>query len=776
MLSRHVGPVTVRVRDRGFHATISLVTTGEASDTTAGHPASDQLWRLWSGSQRLWPDPTDGLPRIHRLKSATHWLTAFFTIVIMVFGASSGRPDESAVVSIAALSTGVVLLMVDTWPWARALALAVALGAVAVATSGGPTPANVLSVIFFNLVVSRTTRSLTVLLPAVAASYVVVMSLTDHDVSTAIDDSILALPPALGASVFLTSVVRNVERSDRLHEERIRIELAGSFDSAARAALETVHQLLHDRVLAALNSIISHAPAERTRLREYCGQVAHDIQGPPELLEGTATIRTVIDQARDAVPLEVSVQLAPDGADVALPSGTAAALHRAVGEALRNCARHAGVAVATVRVKTSGPVSSLTVSDTGRGFASQGVGWGIANSIAQPMARVGGGAHVDSRPGTGTTVTLTWPSPPPSTQPSRLRETYRETREAVGDVPVMSLIVTPLLLSNAYLAVRYSLGDTTAVPQLALALGATLATFALVRRLLRRGPTRETVVGITVVSALTVALGLFLAEPNEALTTYDSWCIGLAAVGPFVLAFYLPPTWWSIVLVPNVTLVILAARLEPTVEITDALGALNAALLPAYPLAGGAAVRAAERQLNREVTRLAEATRQLGRSQDHGGLQAQEQFLSARVAPWLLRVASGEVAIGEPEASETARLLAAEARDTLNLPGVLDDPMRDRLTAVRRAGTAVTLVPGDEDDGTRALGIRLLDRALDHASLLSSIVLYFAESGTTKLTTVPELPDHRLPSVLGCLEEAPHRVENDGLTTTIVVGRATEIA
>ena len=62
MLSRHVGPVTVRVRDRGFHATISLVTTGEASDTTAGHPASDQLWRLWSGSQRLWPDPTDGLP------------------------------------------------------------------------------------------------------------------------------------------------------------------------------------------------------------------------------------------------------------------------------------------------------------------------------------------------------------------------------------------------------------------------------------------------------------------------------------------------------------------------------------------------------------------------------------------------------------------------------------------------------------------------------------------------------------------------------------------
>lgn len=113
-----------------------------------------------------------------------------------------------------------------------------------------------------------------------------------------------------------------------------------------------------------------------------------------------------------------------------LPPRAATALERATREALRNSLRHADPGHrddadrpvhrhVTVRCGTT---VSVLVSDDGVGFDpgtglddgtgldGAGKGWGLRHSLFEPMEGCGGTAHVESRPGGGTRVELTWPA------------------------------------------------------------------------------------------------------------------------------------------------------------------------------------------------------------------------------------------------------------------------------------------------------------------------------------------------------------------------------
>lgn len=88
------------------------------------------------------------------------------------------------------------------------------------------------------------------------------------------------------------------------------------------------------------------------------------------------------------------------------------ALRGSVGEALRNVARHAGVHRATVSARRRGEMVTVLVSDTGVGFDPSRVPahcQGLARSVIERMASVGGRATVESEPGKGTDVRLEWP-------------------------------------------------------------------------------------------------------------------------------------------------------------------------------------------------------------------------------------------------------------------------------------------------------------------------------------------------------------------------------
>ncbi|MFJ9028116.1 sensor histidine kinase [Streptomyces sp. NPDC102274] len=88
------------------------------------------------------------------------------------------------------------------------------------------------------------------------------------------------------------------------------------------------------------------------------------------------------------------------------------ALRGSLGEALRNVSRHAGVNSATVTASREGDTVTVVISDDGAGFEVTRVPphcQGLARSVVERMAAVGGRATIDSRPGHGTAVRLEWP-------------------------------------------------------------------------------------------------------------------------------------------------------------------------------------------------------------------------------------------------------------------------------------------------------------------------------------------------------------------------------
>ena len=98
---------------------------------------------------------------------------------------------------------------------------------------------------------------------------------------------------------------------------------------------------------------------------------------------------------------------------VTLPSPVADQLAACVGEALRNVERHAGSGQADVTVTGGAGWAVIKVTDHGRGFDPAAISpsrRGIRESITGRMLAVGGRAAIASRPGAGTTVTVSWPA------------------------------------------------------------------------------------------------------------------------------------------------------------------------------------------------------------------------------------------------------------------------------------------------------------------------------------------------------------------------------
>ena len=97
---------------------------------------------------------------------------------------------------------------------------------------------------------------------------------------------------------------------------------------------------------------------------------------------------------------------------VTLPSPVADQLVACVGEALRNVERHAGTGQAEVTVTGGAGWAVVKITDRGRGFDSAATPpsrRGIRESITVRMLAAGGRAAIASRPGAGTTVTVSWP-------------------------------------------------------------------------------------------------------------------------------------------------------------------------------------------------------------------------------------------------------------------------------------------------------------------------------------------------------------------------------
>jgi signal transduction histidine kinase len=172
------------------------------------------------------------------------------------------------------------------------------------------------------------------------------------------------------------------------------------------------YRLLHDSVLCTLNSIASGAEYG-PRLRERCAADAELIRGmisaDPRVSGVLAAELALVVHAQFALGLRVHQHFGdlPDH----LPPAVVAALAGACREALNNVLKHAGTGEAWVTA-TAGPDGTLTVTvvDRGPGLPRPFTpGLGLRRSVAARMAEAGGSSSLDSEPGQGTRVELTWP-------------------------------------------------------------------------------------------------------------------------------------------------------------------------------------------------------------------------------------------------------------------------------------------------------------------------------------------------------------------------------
>jgi len=230
------------------------------------------------------------------------------------------------------------------------------------------------------------------------------------------DGWLLAVETIVAAG--LMAVIRGGARqADAIVAAGLATERQIRAEEARRADEREQHRQLHDTVLSTLTMVAAGAFAEPSPA--LTAQAARDLRVLQGLADAPAVLgevapltdlRPKLERTADSIEdLAVRLRLAP----VTLPSPVADQLVACVGEALRNVERHAGTGHAEVIVTGGAGWAVVTIIDRGRGFdpaAAPPSRRGIRESITGRMAAIGGRASIASRPGAGTTVTVSWPA------------------------------------------------------------------------------------------------------------------------------------------------------------------------------------------------------------------------------------------------------------------------------------------------------------------------------------------------------------------------------
>ncbi|HET9137794.1 sensor histidine kinase [Actinophytocola sp.] len=216
-------------------------------------------------------------------------------------------------------------------------------------------------------------------------------------------------------AVIVGFVLRYLRRQGRALDESTRLRVAAESARAKSVARLANYRALHDTVLTTLVAIARGGLDHRTdEVRRRCAREAEyvrrlcreDAEAEPgdlgdkltEVIAGAEALGLRIRYQRDALPAD-------------LPPEAVEGLGEAAREALNNVLRHSGTDQARVTALRTGAGVTVSVVDRGRGFdpADGPTGFGLRFSVRHRMSEIGGVAVVDSRPGEGTSVELTWP-------------------------------------------------------------------------------------------------------------------------------------------------------------------------------------------------------------------------------------------------------------------------------------------------------------------------------------------------------------------------------
>lgn len=179
--------------------------------------------------------------------------------------------------------------------------------------------------------------------------------------------------------------------------------------------------LVHDTAINTLGSVAAGLPAEtaplvaRRAAADLTALSARAPYGGAQRVEPSSVhYQPLVDYAQErASKLGLALTVEYEAAPTPLPlENVCEALTECVCEALLNISKHSEVTAATLRIVERTDGVNVAVTDKGQGFDSAVTFEDKPVRIVNRAARVGVRARIDSRPGNGTRVHLSWTATP----------------------------------------------------------------------------------------------------------------------------------------------------------------------------------------------------------------------------------------------------------------------------------------------------------------------------------------------------------------------------
>ena len=566
------------------------------------------------------------------------------------------------------------------------------------------------------------------------------------------EEVMIYLVSSLGNMALLTWLLRQAQALDEADARRRALLIRLHTDASRARVRRRADNFIHDRILSVLK-VIPTESTETAQLRAGAREALADLDTaaaePDESSARSSELLAALTRRLRAIGGDDVVISDSITKDLNLPQETAQALIDAAAEALRNSLTHAagpdrGPIARTAALRSDADGITITVSDDGRGFDPEYTGtsrYGVSGSIIARMRDAQGQARIDSSPGAGTTVTLSW-NPRTTTAESPTGPCARTgpgAGRAQAAVPTARApAVAPLSLTSSMEArtpriivvcifVLYALVTLLEMragsyrrlaPVIAGLLAIGLAALALIKRWPgHRIPVREAAL---VVAAAGVANVLVLFQIDFAgWPGYAAWCLGAgAAVCCGLIARERPRQAWAGLVLTIIVLGMwtLDTGHNPIIILT--LGAGQLFPLVIWHLTARLSVDITARTAASETAGAEIAAQRRAHRESEALMRQAMTSVRRRVEPLLTAIADGAPITAGMRAR--ARMLEAELRDERRAPFFTGTRVIESARAARTRGIDVILLDdrgtgnGLTDDAQKTI-INQAIRALDDA-------------------------------------------------------------
>ena len=566
------------------------------------------------------------------------------------------------------------------------------------------------------------------------------------------EEVMIYLVSSLGNMALLTWLLRQAQALDEADARRRALLIRLHTDASRARVRRRADNFIHDRILSVLK-VIPTESTETAQLRAGAREALADLDTaaaePDESSARSSELLAALTRRLRAIGGDDVVISDSITKDLNLPQEVARALVDAAAEALRNSLTHAagpdrGPIARTASLRSDADGVTITVSDDGRGFDPEHTGtsrYGVSGSIIARMRDAQGQARIDSSPGAGTTVTLSW-NPRTTTAESPTGPCARTdpgAGRAQAAVPTARApAVAPLSLTSSMeartpriivvcIVVLYALVTLLEMragsyrrlaPVIAGLLAIGLAALALIKRWPgHRIPAREAAL---VVAAAGGANVLVLFQIDFAgWPGYAAWCLGAgAAVCCGLIARERPRQAWAGLILTIIVLGMwtLDTGHNPIIILT--LGAGQLFPLVIWHLTARLSVDITARTAASETAGAEIAAQRRAHRESEALMRQAMTSVRRRVEPLLTAIADGAPITAGMRAR--ARMLEAELRDERRAPFFTGTRVIESARAARTRGIDVILLDdrgtgnGLTDDAQKTI-INQAIRALDDA-------------------------------------------------------------